>query len=162
MTKAILARPLVPFSDTPSRGSDISPAYRGARSRQTILIVDDDQNLRMLLEYVLRKHYQVVTREDGLSAMAWMSSGHIPDLIISDVDMPHLNGYEFLLQLRASGYFRNIPVVMLSGYNDGEVVTRCTDSGAVGFLYKPFNPDEVLKTIQVHLSHTAISSDTRS
>lgn len=127
-------------------------APRRAGSKLSVLLVDDDVNLRMLLEYVLRREYEVTTREDGLSAMAWLSAGHLPDLIVADVDMPRLNGIELLTQLRASGYFRDIPVVMLSAYDDPEMRSACLGSGATDYLLKPFSPDGILSRLECILS----------
>jgi CheY-like chemotaxis protein len=123
-----------------------------AKSSRHILIIDDDPNIRMLLGYVLRKHFRVTTQDDGLSAMSWLADGNLPDLILADLDMPRLNGYAFLRNLRDSGFFRDIPVVMLSGYDAEEVQEKCLAEGANGYLIKPFNPDLVKATIEAVLA----------
>ena len=86
------------------RAIRIVPDTRMRRKNHHILIIDDDPNIRMLLEFVLRKHYQIATRADALSALSWMSMGNIPDLIIVDMEMPRLNGYQFLRNIRGSGF----------------------------------------------------------
>lgn len=135
------------------------PYGRNLRRKQHILIVDDDPNLRMLLEYVLRKKYQVSTREDGLSAMAYLAGGHLPDLIIADLDMPRLNGYEFLQQLSISGYFSSIPTLILSGFDQEDLKSQCIETGAAAYLQKPFNPEQIMATLDKLLpSATALSS----
>lgn len=116
--------------------------------KPSILIVDDDDNIRMLLEFLLQKRYQVMVREDGLSAMAWLSAGNIPDLMIVDLEMPRLNGFDLLQQVRASGIFGHIPLIILSGYENPSVQQSCLDAGADAYLLKPFNPDLIRKTIQ--------------
>lgn len=120
----------------------------GGKKRKQILIVEDDPNIRMLLEYILRKHYEVTSREDGLSGMSWLASGNIPDLILTDVEMPRLNGYELLKNVRESGFFGKIPVIMISGFESQEVKFKCLSRGANAFLSKPFKPEEVLAKIQ--------------
>lgn len=144
MAKLTLPRSSFTFTGQSEGKSDIGRGTRSYQKKKSILIVDDDANLRMLLEYVLRKEYEVTTRDDGLSAMAWLAAGNIPDLIIADVDMPKLNGYDLLRQVGASGYFRNVPVVMLSGYDDESMREKCLNQGALDYLLKPFKPESMM------------------
>lgn len=144
MARLTLTRSSFTFTGQPEGKSDISRGTRSYQKKKSILIVDDDANLRMLLEYVLRKEYEVTTRDDGLSAMAWLAAGNIPDLIIADVDMPRLNGYDLLRQVGASGYFRHVPVVMLSGYDDESMREKCLNQGALDYLLKPFKPESMM------------------
>ena len=120
-----------------------------ATKKKVILIIDDDDNIRMLLEFVLRKHYHIVTREDGLSGMSWLMAGNMPDLIIADLDMPKLNGYHLLKNIRESGFFYDIPLVMLSGYESNEIKIKCLEEGADDYWIKPFNPELMLKKIAI-------------
>ncbi|MCB0836648.1 MAG: response regulator [Bacteroidetes bacterium] len=117
--------------------------------KKLILIVDDDDNIRMLLEFVLRKYYKIVTREDGLSATSWLMAGNFPDLIIADLEMPRLNGYHFLKNIRESGFFHDIPLVMLSGYESNEIKQKCLQQGADDYWIKPFNPADMLQKIEI-------------
>ncbi|MEZ4829314.1 MAG: response regulator [Bacteroidia bacterium] len=119
-----------------------------SNKKKHILVVDDDANIRMLLEFLLHKYYRVVTREDGLSGMSWLASGNLPDLIIADIDMPRLNGYHFLKNIRESGLFQEIPVIMLSGFESTEIREKCLEQGAIEYLVKPFNPDTIFQTIE--------------
>ena len=86
-----------------------------------------------------------------MEGMAWLASGNIPDLIILDMEMPRLNGLEFLQQLRASGVFRNIPVILVSANEIEEEISQTFDLGIVDFIQKPFNPiklkDKVRNTL---------------
>ena len=148
MTYPTIQRSHHQLSGKPAGQGAQSRGARSFRQKQSILIIDDDANLRMLLEYVLRKEYSVSTREDGLSAMAWLAAGNKPSLIIADVDMPRLNGYDLLRQLRASGYFRDIPVVMLSGYDDADIREKCLTAGAKDYLLKPFTPEKIMARIR--------------
>lgn len=113
-----------------------------------ILTLDDDENIRLLLSAFLGRTYEVVALEDGLAGMSWLYQGNLPDLIIVDIDMPKLNGYEFLKNVHYSGFFGHIPLVMLSGMDQKEIKARCLTNGASAFLVKPFNPEEILSTIE--------------
>jgi len=119
-----------------------------ATDKAVILTLDDDENIRLLLSAFLGRKYEVVALEDGLAGMSWLYQGNLPDLIIVDIDMPKLNGYEFLKNVHFSGFFGHIPIIMLSGMDQKEIKARCLNSGASAFLVKPFNPEEILSTIE--------------
>jgi CheY-like chemotaxis protein len=120
-----------------------------------ILVVDDDPGIRMLLEFILRKQFRVELSEDGLDAMARMARGRMPDLIMTDLEMPQLTGLELLEQIRCSGLFQDIPVILLSGHHALDVKQRCLDAGADQYLIKPFNPDSVIHAIRSALARAA-------
>jgi two-component system chemotaxis response regulator CheY len=122
-----------------------------------VLTIDDDENIRMLLAAFLRKKYRVVAKEDGLAGMSWLYQGNLPDLIVVDVDMPRLDGFEFLRQVRNSGFFRHIPVIMLSGMEQPQLRQRCLNQGADAYLIKPFNPDKILNTINEVLAQCDVA-----
>jgi two-component system, chemotaxis family, chemotaxis protein CheY len=109
-------------------------------SGKRILIVEDHNSIRMLLGTLLGKNYQVVTKQDGLEGMAWLSQGNIPDLILLDMEMPRLNGETFLKNIRNSGFFKDIPVIVISGNEDKSGIDYCYRLGVADYLTKPFNP----------------------
>ncbi len=117
--------------------------------KETILVVDDDYFIRTLLHFLLRDHYDVVTIENGFKAMLWLDKGNQPDLILTDVDMPEIDGFSLLSHLRKSGYYRSTPVFMLTGHSDPLIEEKCKNSGATGFLTKPFNPPALLDSIKL-------------
>ena len=109
-----------------------------------ILVVDDDAAMRTILVSVLSKEFTVVTKRNGLEAMIWLSEGNLPDVIISDIMMPHLNGYDFIRNLRQSGIYSAIPVLVLSGHDAENTEEESLKMGADGYLSKPFDPRIVL------------------
>jgi two-component system, chemotaxis family, chemotaxis protein CheY len=112
--------------------------------KKQILILDDDISIRTLLDLFLRKEYQVITKKDGLEAMVWLENGNIPDLIVSDINMPRLNGFDFLINIKKSGFFRNIPVIILSGVEAESEQLKFMQHGALDYVVKPFNPNDLL------------------
>lgn len=117
------------------------------REKPFILLVDDDENIRLLLGTVLSRYFRVAVQGNGMDAMAWLSDGHIPDLIIADLDMPEMDGFSLLQYLQVSGFFHSIPVLILSGNTDPGSRTRCEALGARAFIPKPFNPTDVVALV---------------
>ncbi len=116
---------------------------------KTILAVEDDPSMRWLLKNLLCTKYEIVTKNNGLEAFSWLSVQNIPDLIISDIKMPVMDGFEFLENLSISGLYKNIPVLILTGANDPEALKRCRELGAYSYLVKPFRPSELLGKIAI-------------
>lgn len=116
-------------------------------SKKQILIIEDNKNLRWLLGAMLSKQYEVTTQKDGWEAMRWLAEGNIPDLILLDLQMPRLGGLAFLKHIRNSGFFRDIPVIVLSGQENSPETAQCLDYGALAFVSKPFNPTKLNQKI---------------
>lgn len=117
-------------------------------NKKQILTIEDDLSVRMLLEYLLRNNYAVRTHKDGIEGMLWLDNGNMPDLILLDTEMPRLNGYEFLKNIRKSGFYRNIPIIMLVGSDNSENIINYLHNGANDILMKPFNPKDLYEKIE--------------
>ncbi len=111
--------------------------------KPTILVVDDYQSTLEILTSIFNKDFNIESKLNGQEALIWMEKGHLPDLIITDIVMPVMDGTEFLKQLKSSGLFREIPVVILSGLDDSIIRVQHLRLGADDFINKPFNPDEL-------------------
>lgn len=114
---------------------------------KSILIIDDDTSLCLLLENVLNKKYSVSWCNNAMDALCWLTEGNFPDLIVTDIIMPSITGIELLQQLRESGLFKSIPVIILSGLDDPEKKRESFELGADSFLMKPFTPEMLMETI---------------
>jgi CheY-like chemotaxis protein len=123
-------------------------------ARKSILIVEDNESIRLLLGTMLSKSYEVVTTKDGLEGMAWLVKGNLPDLILLDMSMPRLSGNDFLRNIRQSGFFRDIPVIVVSGNDGEEDVKNCLRWGVDEYMTKPFNPISLKKRIENVLYHS--------
>jgi DNA-binding response OmpR family regulator len=109
----------------------------------SMLAIDDEVSIQLILKHYFKEGFSVITKSNGKEALAWMQEGNIPDMIVADINMPEMDGYTFIYQVRASGYLKNIPLVMLSGSDSTENKIRCLESGADDFMVKPFNPREL-------------------
>ena len=106
-----------------------------------LLIVDDNENNRYTLAQRLRRlrYTNVTTAVDGQQALQLLQQQDI-DLVLLDVMMPELNGYEVLERLKADERLRHVPVIMISALDQVESVVRCIELGAEDYLPKPFDP----------------------
>jgi phosphoserine phosphatase RsbU/P len=104
-----------------------------------ILVVDDNEmNRNMLSRRLLRRGYDVEIAEDGRRAIEMIGDGDF-DLVLLDVMMPEMNGYEVLERLQSDDRWRHVPVIMISALDEMESVVRCIKLGAADYLPKPFN-----------------------
>lgn len=120
-------------------------------TQKKILVVEDDLYMQAILKEFLSATYEIQITQDGMEALTYMQSGNIPDLIIADLNTPKLNGMELITQVKASDFFKSIPIIILSGEDSSEKRIKCLDNGADDFIVKPFNPAELEARIRVVL-----------
>lgn len=119
-----------------------------------ILVVDDDDSLRELIRmHLAAAGYEVSTAPDAINA-GYQVLRSPPDLILTDVSMPHMDGFEFLAALRADATLPYIPVIFLTSVQDGD--HRGKELGAVGYLTKPVRADRLLEMVSQHVPGGAI------
>lgn len=117
-----------------------------------LLVVDDDLAMRAILHSILKKDYRITTVGSGYEALAWLADGNQPDLIISDINMPGIDGFGLLKALSQSGLYNGIPVIVLSGHDHEEVQKYSAVYGNLkACSTKPFNPTLLKKQINTVL-----------
>ena len=120
----------------------------------SILIVDDDESLCELLRlHLANAGYEVHTALDAIAA-GYMVLKSPPDLIISDIIMPHMDGFEFVAALKADKSLPYIPVIFLTSVEGGD--HRGKELGAVGYLTKPVRADRLLALVAQHVPGGAL------
>jgi CheY-like chemotaxis protein len=120
----------------------------------TILIVDDDESIRDLLRmHLSAAGYEVHVAEDAIAA-GYLVLRSPPDLIISDINMPHMDGFEFIAALKADSTLPNIPVIFLTSFEEGD--ERGKQLGAVGYVTKPVRADRLLQLVATHVPGGAL------
>jgi DNA-binding response OmpR family regulator/DNA-binding CsgD family transcriptional regulator len=130
-----------------------------ASPRQTILIVDDvPANLGVLLDFLDTAGYQVLVAESGESALAQLAYA-TPDIILLDVTMPGIDGYETCRRLKRDARWRDTPVLFLTALNETMDKVRAFEVGAVDFISKPLHPEEVLARVRAHLQIRSLQQD---
>lgn len=121
---------------------------RTDQDKKLILLVDDEITVLKLLEFILKKDYELVIHNNGLEAISWMDEGNMPDLIISDLEMPYVDGLDFVRSLKTSGYYRDIPIILLSAAYSLEDLAEKLPYSFNMLMPKPFNPTKLKESIQ--------------
>jgi phosphoserine phosphatase RsbU/P len=115
-------------------------AAEGRPAAGSLLVVDDNEiNRDLLARRLAREGYQVAAATDGREALRMIEAGNF-DLVLLDVIMPGLNGYQVLDHLKAAGRLRDLPVIMISALGELESVVQCVGLGAEDYLPKPYDP----------------------
>lgn len=113
-------------------------------NKQTVMIVDDDNDVLQYLQSELIRYFEVITATDGTEAIELLKT-ELPDLIISDVLMPNMNGHKLTQYLRSHEQFRNIPIILLTAIIGEENQLKGLEKGADVFLTKPFSPQVLIQ-----------------
>jgi DNA-binding response OmpR family regulator len=116
-----------------------------------IFVVDDDPDVRELVEYkLLQQGHDVQSAADGQEALR-LVRGAKPALLLLDVMMPGLSGFDVLKELRADEATKSLPIIMLTAKAETDDVERGLALGASDYMIKPFSPRELMNRIQAHL-----------
>ena len=127
-------------------------------SQKTILVVDDDQDIRALLVHRLgREGYTVIEAQDGIEAFDHAMT-HGPDLIIADVSMPGVDGFQLVETLLSQPYTQNIPCLFVTGRSDVADRVKGLRLGAYDYMTKPFDFDELLARVEGILARTDVQA----
>ena len=132
-----------------------SPTHLRNTVRERIVIVDDEPGVRRLLRAHLScLPYETLEARDAAEAMAFLAEAPRPALVLSDIEMPGLSGVELLKRIKELD--SNIQVVMVTGQQDLETVRQCLQEGAYDYLVKPFDPDDLLNTVERSLERARL------
>ena len=119
-------------------------------NKPSVLIVDDETTNLKLLSHTLSPSYNVYSAANGQDAL--IAAGKcLPDIILLDIVMPGMDGFEVLEALKSSEQTKHIPVIFLTSQNDPESETKGLNLGAVDYIFKPFSQSLLLKRVEIHL-----------
>jgi two-component system chemotaxis response regulator CheY len=114
---------------------------------KTIITIDDAATMRKLIAYTLKgAGYQVLEAPDGASALNVLAD-HPVDLIVSDINMPNMNGVELTRRIRGIPTHRKTPILIVTTESEMQVRNQAKAAGATGWIVKPFKPDQLLGLI---------------
>lgn len=116
-----------------------------------ILVVDDSETVRQVLQLTLSKAgFGVIEAEDGVDALNKLS-GETVDMVVTDLNMPNMDGLELIREIREDGRHRFTPIVMLTTESSEEKKQAGRTAGASGWIVKPFKPEQLLKVVKMVL-----------
>jgi chemosensory pili system protein ChpA (sensor histidine kinase/response regulator) len=123
----------------------------------TVLVVDDSLTVRKITSRLLaREGYQVVTAKDGVDALQQMTE-FVPDVILSDIEMPRMDGFELARNIRGDERLREIPIVMITSRTAEKHRSHATELGVDHFLGKPYQEEELLRLVGEYTAHKRAS-----
>ncbi len=138
---------------------DSSPQQNpGSEKTSLILLADDNADMREYLQRLLRGQYEVVAAADGEAALK-SARERRPDLILSDVMMPRLDGFGLMKAVRSDESLKSVPIILLSARAGEEARVEGIESGADDFLVKPFSVRELLARVRTHLAMSRIRQE---
>ncbi|MCH8844322.1 MAG: response regulator [SAR324 cluster bacterium] len=118
----------------------------------TILVVEDDDNIAELLCFLLeREAEEIVRAADGMKAQEIIETSPPPNLVLLDVMLPYVDGFQLLEQIRRKEAWRDVPVLMLTSKSLENDIVRALDAGANDYIVKPFQPAELLARVKRYL-----------
>ena len=127
--------------------------------KRRILVADDNEHIRMILTEFLKYDYDIIAFSCGSEILNFLGQGNIPDMIISDVMMPNLNGWDLINKLKISNSYNKIPVVILSGIEKSQEKVKFLEAGVEEYMIKPFNPEELKIRINKIFKRSVITTD---
>jgi len=120
--------------------------------KMIVLIVDDNpNNLKMLMDYLKESGFKLVVAQNGQEALDRVEV-LIPDIILLDIMMPVLNGYDTCKRLKSDERFKDIPVIYMTALSDTTNKIKAFETGAVDYITKPFHQEEILARIRMHIT----------
>jgi phosphoserine phosphatase RsbU/P len=125
--------------------------------KQVILLVDDTPANIHIAQAILRDEFRIRVATSGVKALELVKTEPMPALVLLDIEMPGMDGYEVCNRLKADPQTRDIPVIFLTGKTESEDETRGFEAGAVDYVHKPFSPMVVKARVRTHLTLRATS-----
>ncbi|MBS0339145.1 MAG: response regulator [Proteobacteria bacterium] len=119
--------------------------------RPAALVVEDDDNIAYLLQFMLeRENFRVSLQREGRSAMAYVQTQPPVDIVLLDVMLPFVDGFQLVELIRATPAWQTVPVLMLTAKTREQDAVRALDSGASDYIHKPFAPNELMARVRRH------------
>ena len=113
-----------------------------------ILMVDDDDIILGVANAILSDEYEITLEKSGRDALNFILKGYKPDLILLDILMPDMDGWETFNKFREISLLQNVPIAFLTSIYDSEAVKRSVSMGAADFITKPFDKDDLLNRVK--------------
>lgn len=115
----------------------------------SVLAVDDSRTMRDMISLVLKaENFEVSLAEDGIHGLEVLETA-IPDVIITDINMPRMDGFGFIDAVREKDALKSVPILVLTTESSAELKARARDAGATGWIVKPFAQDKLVRALRM-------------
>lgn len=122
---------------------------------KTVLVVDDSSTVRQQVSLALKQAgFATLEAADGREAIATLEANRAIDMVVCDVNMPHVNGLEMVERVKARPEFGKLPILMLTTEGQPSLIKRAREAGAVGWIVKPFDANQLVQAAR-HLTKAA-------
>lgn len=120
--------------------------------KKVVLVADDSPSIRKFVAFALSaKGFEIIPASDGMEALEKIPAGKV-DLIITDLNMPNLDGFELIRSIRSNDDFKETPIIILSSLAGSEEINKGLECGANSYLVKPFDPKRILYEVSKYLN----------
>jgi DNA-binding response OmpR family regulator len=118
-----------------------------------VLVIEDDADVAYLLKFLMdRIGYNVITAVDGRQASSIIDESPPPLLVLLDVMLPYIDGFQLLSQIKDNAHWNNVPIIMLTSKAQEVDIVRALNNGASDYIVKPFQPDELMARVRRFLN----------
>lgn len=119
------------------------------KSKPVVLLVEDDEDIAYLVTFMLsREGFEVLTASDGRQASIMIEEIAPPKLVLLDIMLPYVDGFQLIKQIRSKPEWQNTPVIMLTAKTQERDIVRALDYGASDYVVKPFQPEEFMARLR--------------
>lgn len=120
--------------------------------KKVILVADDSATIRKFVSFSLNvRGYDIISVSDGMEALEKLPQNNV-DLIITDLNMPNVDGFELIKKIRSNEEYADIPIIILSSLSSQDEVSKGLSAGANSYLIKPFDPNRILYEVSKYLN----------
>ena len=119
------------------------------KKTRRILFIDDDEVILSIAEIMLETEYEIITAKSGKEALNYLLQGVVPDLILLDVLMPDMDGWETYNRLRAISFLQDVPIAFVTSLDGLNEKNHALEIGAADYILKPFKRQDLIKKIEV-------------
>jgi CheY-like chemotaxis protein len=120
----------------------------GAESQKTILVVDDNEMISLLIKSILEEKYKIVLKSDGQDALAYLSQGNRPHLILLDMLMPNMNGRTFVRRVFTDPRYGKIPIIFITTVDSSMLINSFKAMGVVDYIIKPVIKEDLITRVE--------------
>ncbi len=120
--------------------------------KKVILVAEDSPSIRKFISFALNaKGFETIVASDGMEALEKLPNGEV-NLVITDLNMPNVDGFELIQTIRNNKAYQNIPIIILSSLSGNEEIEKGINYGANSYLIKPFDPKRILYEVSKYIN----------